>query len=187
MPNETIRTILARRSIRQYTAAPVEPEKLELTLQCGQYAPSGVNRQPWHFTLVTNRSLLDQISAENRKIMLQSEDETVRQRAADPGFDSFRGAPVAIIVSGEDEARWAAADCANAMQNMALAAQSLGLGSCYIGSFRLALETPAGAYLLEELKIPPGYTPLYALALGYSAETLGERAPRRPGTITRLD
>lgn len=187
MPNETIRTILARRSIRRYTAAPVEPEKLELILQCGQYAPSGMNCQPWHFTLVTNRRWLDLISVENRKILLQSEDETARQRAEDPDFDSFRGAPVAILVSGEDSARWAAADCANAMQNMALAAQSLGLGSCYIGSFRLALETPAGAALRKELKIPPGFTPLYALALGYSAETLGERAPRRSGTITRLD
>ena len=70
---------------------------------------------------------------------------------------------------------------------MAIAAQSLGLGSVYLGSFKLAMETPAGAPLLDLLKIPPGFAPLYALSLGYSAETLGERAPRRENTLTWIE
>lgn len=182
--NETIASILARRSIRSFKSDPVEKEKISAILECGLYAPSGMNRQPWHFTVVTDRALLDRISAENRKIMLQSENEQVRLRAQDPGFDNFRGAPMAVIVSGEKGAIFAPADCANAVENMAIAAHSLGLGSCYLASFKPALERPEGRFLLEELGIPQDFEPLYALSLGYGSEELGERAPRREHTVT---
>jgi nitroreductase len=185
--NETIQTILSRRSIRSYEPTPVEREKIDLILECGQFAPSGINRQPWHFTVVTNRKLLDKISAENKRILLQSPDEATRARAMDPNFDNFRGAPMAIIVSGDPTGRNTMADCANAMENMALAATSLGLGSCYIASFRLAMEQPEGTFLLDELKIPQGFIPMFALALGYGNEVLGPRATRRENTITFIE
>ena len=173
--------------MRSYETTPVEREKIDIILKCGQYAPSGMNRQPWHFTVVTDRSLLDHISEENKKILLQSPKEEVRQRALDPKFDSFRGAPMAIIVSGDKEAVYATADCANAIENMAIAAHSLGLGSCYLASFKIAMEKPEGAFLLGELQIPKGYIPLYALALGYGNEVLGERQPRKENAITFIE
>jgi len=182
--NETIRSILGRRSIRSYKPTPVEEEKMRIILECGQYAPSAMNRQPWHFTVITDRKVLDKISAENQRVMLKSEAEGPQRAAKDPDFDSFRGAPVAIIVSGDQDAGFAAADCANAVQSMAIAAYSLGLGSCYLASFKIAMEKPEGAYLLDELGIPQGYKPLYALSLGYSNESLGERAPRQENTVT---
>ncbi|MBN2147377.1 MAG: nitroreductase family protein [Anaerolineales bacterium] len=185
--NETIKNILARRSVRSYESTPVEKEKISILLECGRYAPSGMNCQPWHFTVVTNRGILDRISGENKKVMLLSPDEERRLRAQDPKYDSFRGAPMAIIVSGDNAAVYAAADCANAVENMAIAAQSLGISSCYLGSFKVAMLTPEGAFLLDELKIPKGYTPFYALALGYGNEVLGERQPRRENTVTFIE
>lgn len=185
--NETIKNILTRRSIRSYESRPVEREKIQLILKCGLFAPSAVNRQPWHFTVITNRQVLDRISAANRQVLLQSPDPAVRERAKAQGFDSFRGAPMAIILSGQEEAKYAAADCANAIENMALAAHSLGLGSCYLGSFKLAMESPEGVYLLKDLGIPEGYKPYYALSLGYGNEVLGERAPRRENTVTYIE
>ena len=187
MTNETIQTILSRRSIRSYEAKPVEREKIDLILQCGQFAPSGMNRQPWHFTVVTNRKLLDEISNANREILLRSPDEGTRFRAQDPNFDSFRGAPMAIIVSGDPSGRNTMGDCANAIENMALAATALGLGSCYLASFKLAMEQPEGAFLLEKLMIPQGYIPMFALSLGYGNEVLGERAPRKENAITFIE
>ena len=187
MINETIRTILSRRSVRKYKPDPVEKDKLDLILQCALFAPSARNRQPWHFTVVLDRRLLDQISAANRALLLASTDEAMRQRAMEPDFDSFRGSPMAILVSGEESAPYALADCANAVENMALAAESLGLSSCYNGSFKLSLESPSGEPLLRLLHIPPGYKPLLALSLGYGNEVLGERSARRPGTITYID
>jgi len=164
--NPTIENILNRRSIRSYEPRAVEEEKIAAILECARFAPSAQNRQPWHFTVITDRRLLDKISAANKKVMLASPEERVRQMAASPDFDCFRGAPMAVIVSGEAEARFAPGDCANAVQNMAIAAQSLGLGSCYLASFRIALEVPEGAPLVKELGIPEGFTPLYALAIG---------------------
>ena len=184
--NETIKSILGRRSIRSYESTPVEKEKVEAIVECGLYAPSAMNRQPWHFTVVTDRTLLDRMSAANKKILLQSENERARQLAENPNFDIFRGAPMAIILSGEKGAGYAPADCANAVENMAVAAHSLGLGSCYLGSFKMCLEAPEGKELLEELRIPQDFVPLYALSLGYGNEQLGERAPRREGTVTYI-
>ncbi|MEN6580187.1 MAG: nitroreductase family protein [Anaerolineaceae bacterium] len=182
--NETIQNILNRRSIRKYSPKQVEENKLKLILECAQYAPSAQNRQPWHFTMITKRSMLDKITAANRKVMLKSEVERLRERAQQPDFDSFQGAPVAILVSGEDQARYTMSDCANATENMAIAAQSLGLGCCYLGSFKIAFEAGEAGELLEELGVPKGFSPLFALALGYQDEVLEERAPRRENTIT---
>ena len=182
--NETIQTILSRRSTRSYAKKEVEQEKIDTILKCACYAPSARNMQPWHFTVITSRAMLDRISAENRKIMQASPEEMVRKMADDPNFDSFRGAPMAIVVSGQRDAAFAAGDCANAVENMALAACSLGLGSCYLASFKICLEAPSGAWLLRELQIPENFVPLYALSIGYSIEVPGERATRRENTIT---
>lgn len=183
MINPTIETILSRRSIRKYEARPVEDEKIELILKCGQFAPSRQNGQAWHFTVVTNRDLLNRISAKNKEIFLNSSDEKFRKMAEDPNYDSFRGSPMAIIVSGEGDEKRSMADCANAVENMTLAAHSLGLGSCYLISFRTALLEEDGGHFLKELGIPEGFVPMLGLALGYGCETLGERAPRRENTI----
>jgi nitroreductase len=185
--NETITNILTRRSIRSYDARPVEMDKLSIILECGLFAPSGMNTQPWHFTVITNRKVMDKITEENRKVMLQSPIEKTRERAKDPNFDSFKGAPAVIIVSGAPDVYDPSSACANAIENMAIAAQSLGLGSCYLGSFKIAMEKPEGAFLLDELKIPRGYKPLYALILGYGNEILGDRAPRKLNSITYID
>lgn len=184
--NETIRCILGRRSIRSYEKRTVEKEKTELIVECGLFAPSARNTQPWYLSVVTDRAILNRISEENRKIMLQSDIGLVREEAKNKDFDSFCGAPMAIIVSGRKDLDSSKGDCANVMENMAIAAYSLGLDSLYIGSFRIALQRKEGAYLLEELKIPQSHEPLYALGLGYGNEELGERAPRVENNVVYL-
>jgi len=185
--NETIKSILGRKSVRCYKKTSVEKEKIELILKCGQYAPSGMNCQPWYFTVITNRKILDKISAENKRILFKSENKKDIEIAKEKDFDNFRGAPMAIIVSGENSAKYALADCANAVENMAIAAYSLGLGSCYLASFKVFLDDPSGHYLLDELKIPKNYTPFYALAIGYEdKKDSRERKPRRKNTITYI-
>ena len=67
---------------------------------------------------------------------------------------------------------------------IAIAAQSLGLASCYLAGFRHCFAGSDGSALKAELGIPQGFTPLYALALGYPAGEIPEPAPRREGTVT---
>ncbi len=180
--NETITSLLGRRSIRKYKDTPVRMEDLELITKCGQYAATGMARQPWHFTIVTDREYMDTVTEANRQIMLASPDEMPRKMASSPDFDGWRGAPVAIVVSGDANGM---TDCANAVENMAVAAYSLGLGSCILGSFKICMENGGRPDLVAKLGAPEGYQPYFALAVGYADEA-PEAAPRKEGSVSYI-
>lgn len=184
--NETIKSILTRRSNRSFKDTAIEKDKLELILKCALFSPTARGIQPWHFTVVTGRKMLDKISAINKKEALCGNNPNAKMSAMTEDYDNFRGAPTAIIASGMCEQKYAEVDCANAVTNMSVAAHSLGLGSCYIASFRPAFSTEQGEELKKELGIPEGYTPYFALALGYIQEPPQERAARREGTINYI-
>ncbi len=185
--NETIQTILKRRSCRGYDKRGVESDKIKVIVECALVAPSARNQQPWHLSVVTNREMLDEITAANKVFIMQSDNEMFKKMASEPGFDVFRNAPMAVIVSGEKDWGYSMADCANAIENMAIAAESLGLNSCYLGSFKNALVAPGGEALCARLGIPETHEPMLALAIGYGNEKLGERQPRRENTVTYVD
>ena len=186
--NPVIETILKRRSVRKYTDQPVPRELLEQIVECGTYAATGMGLQPWHFTVVTDRSVLDRIAAANVEVMLRDPDlpPMVRAQVESGSYDCFRGAPCAVLMSGEDGKGFADVDCANAVENMALAAESLGLNSCYLASFKPSLLGEAGAAMRAELGIPGGFTPNLALAIGYGDET-PEAKPRREGCVNWVE
>lgn len=182
--NEVIKTILERRAVRKYEDRSVSREDLETLVKCGQYAATAMGVQPWHFTVVTRREVLKKLSDANAAIMLADPNTPppVLEQVKSGNFDTYRGAPCAILVSGDEQCGYATADCANAVENMAIAAKSLGLDSCYLASFQVCLNAPGGEVLKEELGIPQGYRPLFALSVGYGAEN-PEAAPRREGTV----
>lgn len=181
--NETIKTIHARRSIRFYKDTQVSEADVAAILECAVLSPTGKGKQPWHFTVVRDRTLLDAITAGNKRLALESGDEEEIKKVSEPGFDNFRGAPVVIIVSMEDGQIYGEVDCACATTVMALAACSLGIDSCFIASFRDMLWHPTGKDCLDRLALPTGYTPVFALSLGYAAEDPHARRPRREGTV----
>jgi len=186
--NQVIEVILKRRSVRKYEDRPVPRELLEQIVECGRYAATGIGLQPWHFTVVTDRKVLDRISAANAAIML-ADPNTPPMLLHDinaGGYDSFRGAPCAVLMAGESGSPFADVDCANAVENMALAAESLGLNSCYLASFKPSLLGEEGAALRAELGIPEGYVPNLALAIGYGAES-PEAKPRREGCVNWVE
>ena len=185
--NETVKTILTRQSCRSYNGRPVEQEKIEILLECAKFAPSAINKQPWHFTVVKSRKLLDEIKEANRQVMLDSGDERTVEAANDPSFDNFRGAPMAIIVSGENGNPFSEGDCSAAVENMALAAHSMGIASLYIASFKRALALEKYSYIVDKLELPENFTPHFALCLGYTDAEYPERAPRREGTVNYID
>lgn len=182
--NEVIKTILERRAVRRYENKPVSRDDLELIVRCGQYAATGMGLQPWHFTVVTDRTVLEQLNEANKAIMVADPNTPppVLEMIRSGQFDTYRGAPCAILVSGENAAQNTIADCANAVENMAIAAKALGLDSCYLASYQVCLNAPSGGPLKEKLGIPAGYVPNFALAVGYGAEA-PEPAPRREGTV----
>lgn len=163
--NETLHTLLTRRSIRAYQPQQIsEPELQEIRL-VGQYAPTGSGQQPWHFTMLQNRELLEQLQLLCKATFLHSEKELLRTVASQGSFHIFYHAPTLIIVSGNTKAVSPVEDCTVAMGNMLLAAASLGISSCWAHSIMMLNSTPEGAVAFNALNlgIPEGYAPLCSL------------------------
>lgn len=69
--NEVLETIKSRRSIRKYLSKQIKDEELDMILESAIYAPTGHNDQPWHFTVIQNNELIDEMSVESKKIMAE--------------------------------------------------------------------------------------------------------------------
>lgn len=177
--NAVIETILARRSIRRYKPQPVEREKLELIVKCGINAPSGMNKQPWEVRVVDNAAYIDSLTAlytkANPKV---AEDTTFR--------NMFRNAPAVIFIASPSNGS-GQLDCGLLGENMVLAAQSLGLGTCCLGApTRFMKETPEAAPYLEKLGFSEDYTLLYAIGVGYPDESPAAK-PRDEAKVRFID
>ena len=162
--NPVLSNIMARRSIRKYLDKPVEHEKLEVILKCGINAPSGMNRQPWIVRVVEDQKLIADVT----EVFKQENPEQV---ARDKDFKNmFRNAPNLICVctpaNGGGEL-----DAGLLGENMMLAAQSMGLGTCCLGGpVRFLLSNEKCKFFLERLDIPADYKLNYILAIGYPDE-----------------
>lgn len=170
--NQTITSILERRSIRAFKQEPIPEREVNWILEAGLYAATSRNRQPWFFSVVTNKAIFDKITKGTLETMRTTNIEQYKVKSQDPDFSPFYNAPTVIFLSGKDDESSAAIDCANAAQNMCVAAYSLGLGSCYLRSFRQAFENPVlAAELNKEFGLPDGYSTIFAVALGYASES----------------
>ncbi len=184
--NETINSILKRRSIRVYKPDQVDDESLELILEAGRYAPSAMNQQPWHFTVVRERSLLEKLEASCKTVFLESDIEALRQVASRDDFSVFYRAPTLVIVTGDTNALAPQYDCTLAMQNMMLAAASLDIGSCWMHSIMMFHATEKGKAVFRDLGIvfPERHQPYASAVFGFSAVPLPEPEPRKEGCVT---
>ena len=162
--NPVLSNMMARRSIRKYLDKPVEHEKLEVIVKCGINAPSGGNRQPWIIRVVEDQKLIADVT----EVFKQQNPEQVTR---DKDFKNmFRNAPNLICVctpaNGGGEL-----DAGLLGENMMLAAQSMGLGTCCLGGpVRFLLSNEKCKFFLDRLDIPADYKLNYILAVGYPDE-----------------
>ena len=162
--NPVLSSIMARRSIRKYLDKPVEHEKLEVIVKCGINAPSGMNRQPWVVRVVEDQNLIADVT----EVYKQENAEMVKR---DKDFKNmFRNAPNLICVctwgNGGGEL-----DAGLLGENIMLAAQSMGLGTCCLGGpVRFLLSNEKCKFFLDRLDIPADYKLNYIIAIGYPDE-----------------
>ncbi|MGD9607794.1 MAG: nitroreductase family protein [Desulfovibrionaceae bacterium] len=159
---ELFEVIHTRRSIRSFSAEPVSEADLEAVLRAAMAAPSAGNEQPWHFVVVTDRSVLEAI----------------------PNFHPYaamcKKAPAAIVVAAElalekYPGNWVL-DCAAAAENLMLAARGLGLGAVWCGLYP---EQDRMAGMAQLLKFPEGAVAHALVVLGHPAhETAFKREDR---------
>lgn len=169
MSNPVLDTIAARRSVRSYSPEQIAPEALDAILQAGLQAPSARNLQPWHFTAVQDAALISRVDEATRAVAVQSFPEAQRARFENPAYSFFHHAPTVIFIScpSLEEAAYAQMDVGIAIENMALAAKSLGLGSVILGFPRMAFTGPEQDALRKALAFPEGYDYCLSIAIGH--------------------
>lgn len=177
--NETLKVIKHRRSIRAFKADQVKETDLQAIIEAGLYAPSGMNKQTWHITVIQDKKILDKMTDMFIAIAKKSGKGPGMKN---PKFRIFYGAPTGIVVSAEENMQYAPVDCAAAVENMLIAAESLGLGAGWEQMNMPLFEGDQGKELIKELKIPDGYKPTYTFALGYKDEQ-PQPQPRRENTV----
>jgi len=185
MTNPVLKAIADRRSIRAYTREQISQEQLQAILTAGQQAPSATNAQAWHFTAVQDGALLTRVNEAFRKVALVEMPPDTRERFADPQYSVFFHAPTVIFLScpAIEVKRYSETDVGIAVQTMALAAHSLGLGSVILGMPRLAFAGEEGDALRAALNFPKDYGYCLSIAIGSPAATKAEH-PIMPDRVT---
>lgn len=143
---DALEAIRKRRSIRQYSGGAIPKADLETIVDAGRLAPTGSNRQPWDFVVITDRAMIAQF------------------KVSSPWIAS---AAAVIVVVMDPRSRWWVEDGAAAIENMLLASTALGYGSCWVEGdvlpreeqFKILLEVP------EEKRV------MALIPIGVAAET----------------
>ena len=193
LKNEVINTILEkRRSYKFFSGKAADDEILETILMCGQTAPTGMNRQPWHFTVIKTPEAMEEFGKDLLEAGRKNSHGGAGSTAPNPFAEGTpaertRNAPVMIIVSGDSREMCAHIDAPLAMENMLIAAASLGLDTGWdFFVNKDFFEGPDGEKYKTKYKIPEGYKAYCSCYFGYRDESRPERdrGPRREGTIT---
>lgn len=155
--NETIQSILNRRSIREFTDEPIPQAVLELILQAGIFAPNGQNMQTWRFTVLRKP---EQIVHLKEVVKKTAEKNKVY-------FYGFQNPQVIVLVSNDRRNPDGVQDSSCAAQNIMLAAHSLGIGSVWINALMTLCDEPEVRALLREFQIPEQHIVWASIAMGY--------------------
>lgn len=157
--NPVMQALLSRRSIRRFTDRKIEPEKLDMILKAGYYAPTGRNMQTWRFTVIQNEKNIQHIK------------EVVKERAvlSKVNVYGFENPACLILISNDTRNATGCQDAACAAENIFLAAHSYGIGSTWLNPLFYLWEDEVIRKMLEGFGVPAGHRVWCMAALGYPA------------------
>ncbi|MGI6010743.1 MAG: nitroreductase family protein [Ruminococcus sp.] len=164
--NAVIENLLTRRSVRSFQNKPISDADLEMILQTAIYAPSGMGKQTWKFTAVTDRAKIQRLAA------------AISQELGRENYDMYNP-EVLIIPSNERDSKWGKEDNACALENIFLAAHSLGIGSVWINQLQGICDVPAIRAVLDEFNIPADHIVYGMAALGYPADAPAKKVSKK--------
>lgn len=155
--NAIIENLLTRRSTRAFLSKKIPDDQLKAILQTAIYAPSGMSKQTWKFTVLCNPEKIQQLA------------EIIGRKLGRQGYDMYHP-QVLIIPSNQKDNPHGMEDNACALENIFLAAHSFGIGSVWINQLRTLCDDPEVRSLLDEFDIPSDHVVYGMAALGYPAE-----------------
>ncbi len=150
---DAMEAILSRRSIRRYTKEDVSDEILKELLEAAMSAPSAGNEQPWHFVVIRDRKILNEIPNIH------------------PYSGMLREAPLAILICGDESLQkykgyWVQ-DCSAATENLLIAINAKGLGGVWLGVYPVEDRVTG---IRKLLNMPDNIIPFSLISIGYPAE-----------------
>lgn len=169
--NYVLDVISKRRSVRKYKSEPVLDELIEIIAEAGKAAPTGMNKQSPIILAITNKEKIEWLS------------KTVAKFQRNGRVDPLYGAPVVLSVLYDKSVHTGIYDGSVVMQNMMLAASSLGLGSCWIHAAKEAYSTDEGKAFLKELGIEGDYEGVGNCIVGYIDGEYPEMRPKKDNYI----
>ncbi|EHI98757.1 nitroreductase [Clostridium sp. DL-VIII] len=193
--NETLSVIKSRRSIKSFKPEQIKDTELEAILEAGTYAPSASNQQSWHFTVVQNERLIDQLSEAIKKVyammpvsfLEQMKNDKKAQFLQKIGNNEkvhlFHNSPTIVVISGDKTEMYTAENCSLAAGNMMNAAKSLDVGSCWVSGLPQLIDADPDNQFIKELNIPEGYKPVCVILLGYNAGADTKAPERRKNVV----
>lgn len=169
--NESIKNMIERRSIHSFKPdAMVSKEDMDVIIEAGTYAATGMGMQSPIIIAVTNKETRDQLSKMNATIMRRD-------------MDPFYGAPVVLIVLADKNRPTHIYDGSLVMGNLMNAAASLGIGSCWIHRAKEEFESEEGKALLKKWGIEGDYEGIGHCVLGYPDGDVPKAKPRKENYV----
>jgi nitroreductase len=177
--NDVIEAIHRRRSIRVYRPEPIDRALLEQLLWAAVQAPTPPvsGSTPWHLCVIEGAERLAACGVRAKEYARTHQPAGQRWEWAErPGFEVFWNAPAAVIFCARRGHPEAPFDCCRAAQTLLVAAQGLGLGSCWVGAPIPWLNSLDAT---RELALPASHEASAVVLVGYAAEQpAGQPRPR---------
>lgn len=188
--------MLKRRSIRRFRKEQINDEELDTILHAGLYAPSAGGRQGVIFVVSQDKETNERLGRIKRQhfhgristsdVYVSKEQPSIADDASIK--NAFYDAPTLITLFAPKKFLYAESDACVAAENMLLAATSLGIGSCYIGSAWDSFDDPFGQEILRKWGVRCDYYAVLHVLLGYPEDPIDEikGKPRKEGRIIRI-
>lgn len=164
--NETIKTLISRRSVRSYNERTIPEETLNEILEAGKYAASGMGRQAAVMVVVRDKDTVKELSKLNAAVM-------------GTDTDPFYGANTVVIVFADSTVHTYIEDGSLVMGNLMNAAHALGVESCWIHRAREVFASEAGKAYMKKWGLDEKYTGIGNCILGYTDASVPEARPRK--------
>lgn len=167
-----IENIMSRRSVRSYRPDKIDSASMHEILWCGINAPNGQGRESWEVRVVNDESFINDINEAYNK---DASDGKAKQHVS-------YGAPVIVFIAYDTTYDLSQVDCGLLGENMILAANAMGIGSCCLGGLCRFINSEDGAGILQKLNLPSTHRLLYAIAFGYP-DQVPQAKPRNMGKV----
>lgn len=170
MENQVLGTILSRSSIRGYESRPLDEDQLDSLKKAALASPTAMNRQWQRFVFVTDKDTIEKIDQAVVEGIIASGNEAFAERIRSRGGKTLYAPPLFIGIFAK-ASHYSGVDAGIAVENIALAAKSMGLDSVILGMPSAAFTGEKGRALTASLGVPEEFEFEIGLSVGYGAVT----------------